>query len=265
MGIINCTPDSFYEGSRTSSVQESVKVAEKMLSEGANILDLGAYSSRPGANEVSIQEEIERLSPSVEGILKEFPEAIISVDTFRSEVAKHCLDLGALIINDISGGGLDERMLETVTNYQASYIMMHMRGNPQNMMTDTSYDNLVDDVHDYFAKRIEQCQSAGISSLVIDPGFGFSKTLDQNYKLLRQLRRLKKLEQPLLVGISRKSMIYKLLEQEAEDVLSASSALHLFALQEGADILRVHDVLEAKQMIRLAEKLFIGNHKNLEG
>ncbi|MCG8573575.1 MAG: dihydropteroate synthase [Flavobacteriales bacterium] len=255
MGIVNCTPDSFYAGSRSESEQESLKMVEKMVEEGVDIIDLGAYSSRPGAPEVSETEELNRLLPSLEAIRHRFPQVLISVDTFRSKVAEEALERGVHLINDISASKLDEKMLDVISKYQANYIMMHMRGTPQNMQSQVDYDNLVGEIQDYFSKQISSCQKKGIENLILDPGFGFSKTLEQNYELMNQLEQLHSLNHPILVGISRKSMIYKLLKKEASEVLNATSALHLLALSKGAHILRVHDVAEAKEIIKISAAL----------
>ncbi|MBN4072760.1 dihydropteroate synthase [Crocinitomix catalasitica] len=264
MGIINCTPDSFYAGSRSSGVDESLMMAEKMLEDGTDLLDLGAYSSRPGANPVNTDQELSRLLPSLEAIVQHFPGAILSVDTFRSEVAKQCLDRGVAVINDISAGLLDPEMLKVVADSNAVYIMMHMRGNPQSMMIDTEYEDLISELLTFFENRISASSEAGIENVIIDPGFGFSKTLNQNYELLRNLDQFQSLDRPVLVGISRKSMIYQLLKKNPEQVLSATSALHLFALQKGADILRVHDVREAKEVIRLVQEISVVDNRDLE-
>lgn len=255
MGIVNCTPDSFYAGSRSESEQESLKMVEKMVEEGVDIIDLGAYSSRPGAPEVSETEELNRLLPSLEAIRHRFPQVLISVDTFRSKVAEEALERGVHLINDISASKLDEKMLDVISKYQTNYIMMHMRGTPQNMQSQVDYDNLVGEIQDYFSKQISSCQKKGIENLILDPGFGFSKTLEQNYELMNQLEQLHSLNHPILVGISRKSMIYKLLKKEASEVLNATSALHLLALSKGAHILRVHDVAEAKEIIKISAAL----------
>ena len=255
MGIVNCTPDSFYAGSRSESEQESLKMVEKMVEEGVDIIDLGAYSSRPGAPEVSETEELNRLLPSLEAIRHRFPQVLISVDTFRSKVAEEALERGVHLINDISASKLDEKMLDVISKYQANYIMMHMRGTPQNMQSQVDYDDLVGEIQDYFSKQISSCQKKGIENLILDPGFGFSKTLEQNYELMNQLEQLHSLNHPILVGISRKSMIYKLLKKEASEVLNATSALHLLALSKGAHILRVHDVAEAKEIIKISAAL----------
>lgn len=254
MGILNVTPDSFFDGGSYRSDQTILSQAQKMLSEGATFIDLGGYSSRPGADFVSEQEEIERLLPAIDVILKEFPETLLSIDTFRSTVARACIDNGAAIVNDISAGLLDPEMLRTVAELRVPYIMMHMRGEPKTMQQFTDYEDLVRDINFYFSERIRQARSYGISDIVIDPGFGFSKTLSQNYELLHNLELLKISELPLLVGISRKSMIYKLLETKAEEALNGTSVLNTIALTKGARILRVHDVKEAMECVKIMEQ-----------
>jgi dihydropteroate synthase len=254
MGIINLTPDSFYGKSRVLNSKDVVKTAEKMLSEGASMLDLGAFSTRPGAIEVSVQEELERLIPAVEAILQSFPEAIISIDSFRAEIANKALDSGASIINDITAGS-DPGMFPLIARAKVPYIMMHMRGVVTRMMEDTEYDDMLVEIAQYFQERILKLNALGIADVIIDPGFGFSKTLDQNYELLKNLSYFKALEQPILAGVSRKSMIYKLLNSSPEDAILGTSVLNFAALQKGARILRVHDVKEAVDTIKLFSKI----------
>ncbi len=251
MGILNITPDSFYAESRTAGDAEILKKAEKLLQEGADFLDVGGYSSRPDAREVLEEEELNRVVPAVELILKEFPEALISVDTFRAKVAAESLEVGAAIINDISAGNLDENMMKTVAKHQVPYVMMHIRGTPQTMKTQTKYDNLVQDILYYFSERINRARELGINDLIIDPGFGFAKTIDQNYELFRNLELFKNLELPFLVGISRKSMLYKKLGLSPETSLNATTALNSLALSKGASILRVHDAKEAVECVKI--------------
>lgn len=255
MGILNITPDSFFDGGKYNDEKDILRQVDKMLSEGATFIDVGAYSSRPGADFVSEKEELKRIIPIVKLILDYFPETLISVDTFRSEIAKKCVDSGAALINDISGGQLDDNMLQTVADLQVPYIMMHMRGNPQTMQQQTDYDDLVKDIILYFSERIATARALGIIDVIVDPGFGFAKTLEQNYELLGKLELFKMIDKPMLVGISRKSMIYKLLETTPDKALNATTTLNTVALQKGVSILRVHDVKEAVECIKLVEML----------
>lgn len=255
MGILNITPDSFYDGGTHKDQKEVLKHVEKMRHEGATFIDVGAYSSRPNAAHVSETEELNRILPIVNLILNEFPETLISIDTFRSQVAKQCIEAGAALINDISAGSLDDKMMPTIANLHVPYIMMHMRGTPQNMQEQTTYDNLVKDILFYFSERIKTAKALGIIDLIVDPGFGFAKTLTQNYELLNKLELFKMIENPLLVGVSRKSMIYKTLGITAKEALNGTSILNTIALQKGASILRVHDVKEAMECITLVESL----------
>ena len=255
MGIINITPDSFYTGSRFESEKEILMQAERMLTEGATFLDLGAYSSRPGADDISVEEELNRMLPAIELILKEFPEAIISVDTFRSEVASKSIRAGAAMINDISAGKLDEKMLSVVAENQVPYIMMHMKGTPQSMKDLNQYEDLVSEVLFYFSERIRAARELGINDIIIDPGFGFAKNIDQNFELLSKLELFNNLELSLLAGVSRKSMIWKKLNISATEALNGTSVLNTAALLKGANILRVHDVKEAVECIKLTREL----------
>jgi len=255
MGILNLTPDSFYDGGKLSSEKEILSKTEVMLTEGATFLDLGGYSSRPGANFVSEKEELQRVLPVVELILKEFPKAILSIDTFRSEIARQTINAGASIINDISGGSLDNNMFKIIGKLQVPYIMMHMRGTPQTMMQNTYYKNLTKEILLYFSEKIAKARSFGVNDLIADPGLGFSKTIDQNFELFSDLEAFNMLEIPLLVGVSRKSMIYKTLGNTATEALNGTTALHAIALQKGASILRVHDVKEATETISLLQNL----------
>ena len=254
MGILNITPDSFYSQSRTTP-SEVLHKAEQMLQEGATFVDIGGYSSRPNAQEVSEEEELQRVVPVVEALVKHFPEIRISVDTFRAEVARQSLEAGACIINDISAGQIDPTIWEVVAHYQVPYITMHMRGTPQTRQTYTEYDKLAKDILYYFSEVKDKARQLKINDLIVDPGFGFSKTLAQNYELMQQLALFKALECPILVGISRKSMIYKLLDTTAEDALNGTTVLNTFALLHGADILRVHDVREAMECVRIVGEL----------
>ncbi|NEV93256.1 dihydropteroate synthase [Psychroflexus sp. YR1-1] len=255
MGVLNLTPDSFYDGGKFKTDKAALEQVERHIREGMDILDIGAYSSRPGAEDIGVDEELRRQASVLQQVTKAFPELIISVDTFRSRVAKESLDQGAHIINDISAGNLDEDMLDMIAEYQVPYIMMHMRGTPQTMKGLTAYDNLVEEVILYFSRRISEARKKGISDLIIDPGFGFAKNIAQNFELLNHLKALKNLDLPILTGVSRKSMIYKSLSIEAKDALNGTTALHMAALMNGSSILRVHDVLEAKQCVILYQKL----------
>lgn len=254
MGILNITPDSFYAQSRTTPA-EVLRKAEQMLEEGATFVDIGGYSSRPNAQEVSPQEELQRVVPVVEALVKHFPDIHISVDTFRAEVARESLEAGACIINDISAGQIDPAIWEVVAHYQVPYIAMHMRGTPQTMQTYTEYDKLTKDILYYFSQVKDKARQLRINDLIVDPGFGFSKTLAQNYELMQQLALFKALECPILVGISRKSMIYKLLDTTPEAALNGTTVLNTFALLHGADILRVHDVKEAVECVKIVGEL----------
>jgi len=255
MGILNLTPDSFYDGGQHKDEKSILKHTEKMLSEGATFIDIGAYSSRPNADNISEAEELKRILPIVERILKTFPETLISIDTFRSQVAKQTIEAGAAMINDISAGKMDHHMLKTVAHLQVPYIMMHMRGTPQTMQQQTVYDNLVKDILFYFSERLAAAKQLGIVDLIIDPGFGFAKTLEQNFELLNKLELFNIYDHPLLIGVSRKSMIYKTLNNTAKDALNGTSVLNTVALQKSASILRVHDVKEAMETIKLVESL----------
>ncbi|MFD2726677.1 dihydropteroate synthase [Hyunsoonleella rubra] len=255
MGVLNITPDSFYDGGKYKDETSILNQVEHMLAEGATFIDVGAYSSRPNAEYVSEDEELSRILPIVELILKRFPEALISIDTFRSTVAKKCIETGATLINDISAGQLDENMMPTIAELQVPYIMMHMRGTPQTMQSLTDYEDLTKEVLFYFSERIRVARDLGIVDVIIDPGFGFAKTLEQNFELLNQLELFKMIEKPLLAGVSRKSMIYKTLETSAQEALNGTSVLNTIALQKGASILRVHDVKEAVECVKLVEAL----------
>ena len=255
MGVINLTPDSFYDGGKLTSEKEILLQANKMLQEGATFLDLGAYSSRPGAQFVSEKEEIHRLLPVIKILLNEFPETLLSIDTFRSNVANESIYAGASLINDISAGTLDDHMFKIIAQHQVPYAMMHMRGTPETMMQNTDYTNLTKEVIYYFSERIAKARSFGINDLIADPGFGFSKTLDQNYELFNDLELFRYLNVPLLIGISRKSMIQKKIKTTAADSLNGTTALHAIAIQKGVSILRVHDAKEAFETINLLQNL----------
>jgi dihydropteroate synthase len=251
MGIINITPDSFYAGSRKPGVADALAEAEKMLAEGADFLDIGAYSSRPGADDVAEHDELYRLLPVVEAITENFPDALISVDTFRSTVAEAAIKAGAHIINDISGGQMDENMFATAARLQVPYILMHMKGTPKNMNQMAKYGDILVEVLDYFAQKYYQLKQLGVHDVIIDPGFGFAKTPEQSFSLMQHLSELRILGLPVLVGVSRKRMIYKLTGGSADTALNATTALHTIALMKGANILRVHDVKEAAEAIKI--------------
>ena len=255
MGIINVTPDSFYDGGHYKNASTIISQVKTMTEQGATFIDVGGYSSRPDADDVSIDEELKRVIPIIEMISNEFPDTLISVDTFRSQVAQQAIKAGACMINDISAGHLDEQMLKTVANLKVPYIMMHMRGHPKTMQQLTHYEDLVKDILLYFSERIEKARALGIVDLIIDPGFGFAKTLEQNYELLNKFELLKTTNSPILAGLSRKSMIYKTLNRSSKDALNGTSILNTIALQKGANILRVHDVKEAIECITLTQQL----------
>ncbi|TDE07096.1 dihydropteroate synthase [Flavobacterium sandaracinum] len=255
MGILNVTPNSFFDGGKYKNETEIINQVEKMLGDGATFIDIGAYSSKPNAEFVSEQEEISRIAPVVDLILKYFPETIISIDTFRSEVARASIENGAAIINDIAAGNLDDKMFEIVAKYNVPYIMMHMRGNPQTMQTLTNYDDIVKEMLFYFSEKVAIARSFGINDLLIDPGFGFAKTMAQNYEVFQKMELFNMLELPLLVGISRKSMIYKTLDTTIENALNGTTVLNTLALTKGAKILRVHDVKEAVECVTLFNKI----------
>lgn len=252
MGILNLTPDSFYDGGRYQEPGSIIERVDRMLGEGVDLIDVGGYSSRPGAEHIDIEEELLRLSRALGPIRKKYPDAVLSVDTFRSAVARKTVEeFNVDLINDISGGMMDPQMPETIADLQVPYIMMHMKGSPQNMQRQTDYTDVVKEVIGFLGIRAGIFKEKGVNDIIIDPGFGFGKTLDQNYQLLSELNAFKILEYPLLVGVSRKSMIYKLLNITPDEALDGTIALNMLALERGADILRVHDVKEAKQAIRL--------------
>lgn len=255
MGILNCTPDSFFDQGRFWDPYLALRQAEQMLKAGADFIDVGGYSSRPGASDVSEEEELKRVLPVVEGLLEEFPQALISVDTFRSRIAGEALDAGAALINDITAGHGDAGMFSLIASRQVPYVMMHMRGTPQTMTRLTQYEDLLGEILFYFSERLAEARSLGITDCIVDPGFGFAKTREQNFALLGALDRFKTLNAPVLVGLSRKSMIYKTLKISAEEALNGTTALHMLALSGGAHILRVHDVEEAFQCVRLWEAM----------
>lgn len=255
MGILNITPNSFFDGGKYKNETELLERVEKMLNEGAAFIDVGAYSSKPNAEFVSEGEEIARIIPVVNLLQKHFPDILLSIDTFRAEVAKRCIENGAAIINDISAGKLDSKMLETIAKFQVPYIMMHMKGTPQTMQTFTQYEDIIKEMLFYFSERIATARALGINDLIVDPGFGFAKTLEQNFEVMQKMELFRMLELPLLVGVSRKSMIYKTLDVNAEMALNGTTVLNTIALTKGAKILRVHDVKEAVECIRLFDKI----------
>ena len=254
MGILNLTPDSFYQPEGRDgqpALNQVLKEAEQMLQDGASILDLGAYSSRPNAEHISAAEELQRLLPVLQALVKTFPEAVFSVDTFRAEVAEKAIEAGAHIINDISAGELDENMFETVARLKVPYILMHMQGTPQTMQNNPSYEHVIPELTDYFVKKIQKLHDLGAYDLLIDPGFGFGKTLEHNYEILGKLETFKMLQVPLLAGVSRKSMIYKVLGGTAADALNGTTVANTIALLKGAKILRVHDVKPAVEAVKI--------------
>jgi dihydropteroate synthase len=251
MGILNVTPDSFYDGGFHNDEIRLLEKVGHMLTDGASIIDIGGYSSRPGAKDVTEEEELKRVVPAVKAIVKEYPDAYISVDTFRSSVAEAAIGEGAVMVNDISAGSLDKKMFALVGKLKVAYVLMHMRGNPQNMQTFTSYDNLLNEVIDFFQKKIYELHQHKVKDIIVDPGFGFAKTVDQNYDLLKHLNYFRLLNLPVLAGISRKSMIYKKLNTTSENALNGTTALNAIALMNRVSILRVHDVGEALEAITL--------------
>jgi len=255
MGILNLTPDSFYDGGKYKNESEILSQVYMMLKNEATFVDIGAYSSRPNAVHITETEELKRLLPIIKLIVKEFPEIIISTDTFRSEVAKASLEAGAAMINDISAGKLDANMLQTIANLQVPYIMMHMKGTPQTMQQQNDYTDLIKDILFYFSERISEAKKLGIKDIIVDPGFGFAKDVAQNFELLKHLEHFKILELPILAGVSRKSMIYKTLESTPQEALNGTTVLNTIALQKGVNILRVHDVKEAIETIKLTSQL----------
>ncbi len=255
MGIINLTPDSFYAASRVKSLEKILLQAEKMLNDGADILDVGAQSTRPGSKRISAEEELIKLIPAIEIILKKFPSAIISVDTYYSKVAEETVRAGASIVNDISAGNMDDQMITIVGKLNVPYICMHMKGTPETMQDEPFYVNVVREVLDFFIAKIDQCKSAGIKDVIVDPGFGFGKTIAHNFELLKHLCVFKMLDKPIMAGLSRKSTIYKTLGISVDESLNGTTVLNTLALQNGANILRVHDVKEANEAVTLFQKI----------
>ncbi len=259
MGILNVTPNSFFDGGKYKNEGEIISQVEKMLSEGATFIDIGAYSSKPSAEFVTEQEEIDRIVPAVELILKHFPETLLSIDTFRAAVAKASIESGAAIINDIAAGELDNKMFDVIADYNVPYIMMHMRGNPQTMQSMTQYEDIVKEMLFYFSEKVKKARSLGINDLILDPGFGFAKTTDQNYEVLQKMELFNLLDLPVLAGVSRKSMIYKTLGNTAQEALNGTTVINTIALTKGAKILRVHDVKEAVECVTLMNKIGLSN------
>ena len=255
MGILNLTPDSFYDGGRNNNLHDALKKTEQILKEGAEIVDIGAYSSRPGAEHISEETESDRLIPVLRAIVNEFPDAVLSIDTFRSEIVKIAVNEGAGIINDISAGSMDKEMFQTISKLGVPYIMMHMKGTPQTMASMNDYEDIVTEVCQYFTTRIQTLKKLGVNDLIVDPGFGFAKNLDQNYELLANLEHLKCTGHPVLAALSRKSMIYKLLETDSENALNGTTAANTIALMKGANILRVHDVKAAVEALKIVNQL----------
>tara|TARA_R110000787_G_scaffold12665_3_gene40688 strand:- start:991 stop:1812 length:822 start_codon:yes stop_codon:yes gene_type:complete len=255
MGILNITPDSFYDGGKYKNESEILSQTEKMLTEGATFIDIGAYSSRPGAKHISEEEELRRIVPVVKLLLKQFPETLISIDTFRGKIAKETIEIGAALINDISGGTMDSNMFETVAKLQVPYILMHMKGTPQNMQKNPRYENVTTELMSFFAEQIFKLRQLKLNDVLIDVGFGFGKTLEHNYQLLKDLALFKNLDVPILAGVSRKSMLYKPLHTSAKKALNATTSANTIALLNGANILRVHDVKEAVEAVKIVNLL----------
>lgn len=256
MGIVNVTPDSFYSGSRKQSEKEIIERVQQILNEGGTIIDIGGQSTAPSSILHTPEEELKRIKPALSIILREFPNAILSIDTFYSEVAKIAVEeYGVAIINDISGGQIDEKMFTTVAELNVPYILMHMRGTPQTMQQMTIYENFIEEIIFYFSEKIAHLNGLGVNDIIVDPGFGFSKTLEQNYELMAHLKYFHIFETPLLVGISRKSMTYKLLETDANNSLNGTTVLNTYALESGANILRVHDVKQAVECVKITTQL----------
>ena len=256
MGILNVTPNSFYDGGKFTLSENGLSQVRKMLDEGATFIDIGAYSSKPNSEFVSEEEERNRILPVVQGILKKFPDALLSIDTFRSGIAAVCIENGVAVINDISAGNLDEKMMEVIAKHNVPYIMMHLRGTPQTMQTMTNYENIIKEMLLYFSEKVSKARSLGINDLIVDPGFGFAKTLEQNYEVLQNFEIFKMLDLPILAGISRKSMVYKPLGLTANEALNGTTVLNTIALTKGANILRVHDVKEALECVTLYERSY---------
>ncbi|MDG2343587.1 MAG: dihydropteroate synthase [Flavobacteriales bacterium] len=255
MGIINLTPDSFYDGGKIKSDKDLLNKVEKFLSQGADFIDIGGYSSRPGAQKVKEEEEIKRIIPNLKLITNAFPDAIISVDTFRSKIAEESLINGASIINDISAWGIDEKLFDVIIKYKCPYVLMHMKGNPSSMQNNPTYNNVTQEIIKFLSNKLKNLQKNGVHDVIIDPGFGFGKSIEHNYKIMSELNQINLLNQPILVGISRKSMIYNLLEINSLKSINGTTALNMYALNNGAKILRVHDIKEAAECIKIYQQL----------
>jgi len=255
MGVLNVTPDSFYDGKRYEDEKSAFGQVEKMLNEGVDFIDVGGYSTRPGADAISVDEELSRVLPVIKSITKKFPAAFVSIDTFRSTVANQAVDAGAAMVNDVSAGSLDDQMFSTVASLKVPYVLMHMRGNPQTMTKQTDYDNLIKDITTFFHQKLFLLHNLGVKDILIDPGFGFAKTAEQNFELLKNLEHFQIFGKPILAGLSRKSMIWKTLNTSPENALNGTTVLNTLAIQKGASILRVHDVREAKEAILLTQKM----------
>lgn len=255
MGVVNCTPDSFYAASRTTTIDQAKAMIEQMVEEGVDILDIGGRSSRPESQEISEEEEIQRVAEIISFVVKKFPSLWISIDTTKASVAKFAVDKGCRIVNDISAGNMDPLMLETVADLKVPFVCMHMQGTPDTMQKNPTYNQITEEIVDFFAKKIAQLELIGIDQVIIDPGFGFGKTIEHNYQLIKEIDRFVHFNKPLLVGISRKSMIYRVLNSTPEDSLNGTNALNMFALMKGANILRVHDVRPAKEIIQIFQQL----------
>lgn len=256
MGILNLTPDSFYDGGRYETLSDILRQSEKLVSEGAHMIDIGGYSTRPGAENISVEEEWKRLRPALDALARNFPETPLSVDTFRAVVARRSIEHGAAMINDISGGTLDPDMFEVISDLQVPYVLMHMRGDPRTMQTKTNYEDVVINILTDLEKKLSNLTKRGVNDVILDVGFGFAKTMEQNYRLLTNLNKFRIFGKPLLVGISRKSMVWKLLDISPEEALNGTTALHMVALMKGASVLRVHDVAMAAQVIKLYKYLY---------
>lgn len=255
MGILNATPDSFFAGSRSQNLNSALKRIEQLLEEGADFIDIGGMSTRPGSVEISESEELERVLPVVESAIKEFPDVLISIDTYRAKIAKDTVEAGAVLVNDISAGKMDENLLETVVELQVPYILMHMQGTPKNMQQNPVYENVTLEVNQFLSEKIKELKELGINDIILDPGFGFGKTVEHNYELFRNMELIGFDSYPLLVGISRKSMITRFLNVSADDALNGTTVLNTIALEKGAKILRVHDVKEAKETLKIWENI----------
>lgn len=263
MGILNVTPDSFYDGGKYFSEKEIIIQAEKLLTDGADFIDIGGYSTRPGAEHISLEEELRRSVGAVKVLLKKFPEAFISIDSFRSEIVRAAVGEGAVMVNDVSGGELDPEMFNVVAALNVPYVLMHMRGNPKTMINLTAYDDVVQSVIDYFHPKVHKLTQLGVKDIILDPGFGFAKTREQNFEMLNKLDDFKIFEKPILVGLSRKSMVWKTLGISAAEALNGTTALHAIALYNGASIIRAHDVKECVEVVKLVSELWSNSTANV--